>query len=164
PDIVEFQSEGQLLKVYTNYSTAAAFGFRFAQTLSDSNMSPRAPDTRTTQAPSITAEGIGVISHDRVWRKAIDVNGDGRIDIIDAAEQAGHWVVYLNTPDATDPTVVHWEKRSFSVATLSQQLASHGMTEGGFVPLSRTAIGIHGLAATCYEFTVDLAWEPARPG
>lgn len=33
-----------------------------------------------------------------VWRQAIDVNGDGRLDIIDAAEKAGRWVVYLNTP------------------------------------------------------------------
>ena len=35
---------------------------------------------------------------DAVWRQAIDFNGDGRIDIIDATEQAGYWVVYLNTP------------------------------------------------------------------
>jgi hypothetical protein len=25
-----------------------------------------------------------------VWRQAIDVNGDGRIDIVDAAEEPGH--------------------------------------------------------------------------
>lgn len=30
-----------------------------------------------------------------MWRQEIDVNGDGRIDIIDAAEEAGHWVVPL---------------------------------------------------------------------
>jgi hypothetical protein len=102
-----------------------------------------------------------VISHNRVWRQAIDVNGDGRIDLIDAAEQSGHWVVYLNTPDANDPTVVHWQRRSFPIATLSQQLASRGMVENGFVPLSRTASGNRGQVALCYEWTADGAWEEA---
>jgi hypothetical protein len=91
------------------------------------------------------------------------VNGDGRVDIIDAAEQSGHWVVYLNTPDATDPSTVHWQRRSFSVATLSQQLASRGMTENGFIPLSRTAIGSQGSVAQCWEW-FQTGSKPSGPG
>src|SRR5512144_1962441 len=37
-----------------------------------------------------------------VYRQMIDVNGDGRVDIIDAHEVPGQWVFYLNTPGA-DP-------------------------------------------------------------
>ncbi len=73
------------------------------------------------------------------WRQAIDVNGDGRIDIIDAAEQPDHWVVYLNTPD---PNGVKWVRRSFSVIHLRETLVSSGhLIEGPYVPLSRRATG-----------------------
>src|ERR1044071_1878718 len=94
----------------------------------------------------------------------MDVNGDGRIDIIDAAEQSGRWVVYLNTPDASDPTVVHWQRRSFPIATLSQQLASREMVENGFVPLSRTATGNRGQAAQCWVWTSEDEWEEVTDG
>ena len=40
---------------------------------------------------------------DMMWRQSIDVNGDGRLDLIDAQESAGGWVVYLNTPSIDDP-------------------------------------------------------------
>jgi hypothetical protein len=38
-------------------------------------------------------------SDDSEWRKSIDVNGDGRLDLIVADESTQGWVVYLNTPD-----------------------------------------------------------------
>jgi hypothetical protein len=63
---------------------------------------------------------------DRVWRQAIDVNGDGRIDVIDAQAQPGHWVVYLNTPDPSDPRFTQWVTRSYSVQHLAAQLAARG--------------------------------------
>jgi VCBS repeat protein len=155
PDVVSFSS-GQLT-VRASYSTTAAYGFGPSRTLSDSTLSPKAPETQTTQAhlpPSAT------VSHNRVWRRAMDVNGDGRIDIIDAAEQSGHWVVYLNTPDAADPTTVKWQRRSFPIAKLGAQLAALGMTENGFVPLSRTAIASRGQWGKCWQWNnQDQSWE-----
>ena len=43
----------------------------------------------------------GAYNEDQVWREAIDMNGDGRVDFIDASEEANSWVVYLNTPGPT---------------------------------------------------------------
>ena len=74
------------------------------------------------------------------WRQAIDVNGDGRLDIVDAAEEADHWVVYLNT--AGGPSGVKWQRRSFSVKTLRETLTRDGHTiNGNHVPLSRQSTG-----------------------
>ena len=86
-----------------------------------------------------------------VWRQAIDVNGDGRIDIVDAAEQPDHWVVYLNTPGG--PTGVKWERRSFLVKRLRQALVSGGhVIEGPYVPLSRRATGTNVKVWECWRW------------
>src|SRR5262245_26283182 len=75
-----------------------------------------------------------------VWRQAIDINGDGRIDIIDAAEEADRWVVYLNTPGG--PSGIKWERRSLSVRDLRAALVSAGhVLHGDHVPLSRRSTG-----------------------
>ncbi len=85
-----------------------------------------------------------------VWRQAIDVNGDGRIDIVDAAEQADHWVVYLNTPGG--PTGVKWERRSFRVKRLRAALVSRGhVIDGDHVPLSRRTTGVSSEVMVCLK-------------
>ncbi len=85
------------------------------------------------------------------WRQAIDVNGDGRIDIVDAAEEAGHWVVYLNTPGG--PSGVKWERRSYSVAKLLKTLtdAKH-IINGNHLPLSRQATGVSLHRTQCWKW------------
>lgn len=95
-----------------------------------------------------------------VWRQAIDVNGDGRIDIIDAAEEPNHWVIYLNTPGG--PTGVQWQRRSFSVATLRETLVSGGHTiEGDHVPLARRATGTDALMWQCWQWDgANWQWYP----
>ncbi len=60
-----------------------------------------------------------------VWRREIDVNGDGRIDVIDAAEEPDRWVVYLNTP-GPGPSGIKWVRRSFLVTSLRAALVSSG--------------------------------------
>ena len=86
-----------------------------------------------------------------VWRQAIDVNGDGRIDIIDAAEEADHWVIYLNTPGS--PSGIKWERRSFSVKSLRATLTSYGhKIEGDHVPLSRRATGTNIQTWECWRW------------
>jgi hypothetical protein len=57
------------------------------------------------------------INHDYTWTQTIDVNGDGRLDIIDAAEVPMHWVVYLNTPSAA-PSGVAWVRRLYWIGPL----------------------------------------------
>jgi RHS repeat-associated protein len=99
-----------------------------------------------------------------VWRKAIDVNGDGRIDIIDAGEELDHWVIYLNTPGG--PTGVQWQRRSFSVTSLRAALEGGGHTlDGPYVPLSRRATGtdLQGWRCWINNGTGWQWWPSPRP-
>lgn len=98
-----------------------------------------------------------VANDDTVWRRAIDINGDGRVDIIDASEQPGKWVVYLNTPDAADPLKISMQRRTISTVQLTQQLRQRGIWSGdAFLPLS--------LRTTARErdFTACVLWNGSR--
>src|SRR5262249_58896076 len=77
-------------------------------------------EKRSSDSPRFsTTPASGNPNVDYVWRQAIDVNGDGRIDIIDAAEEVNHWVVYLNTPDP-GLSGVKWVRRSYLITPLYQ--------------------------------------------
>ena len=39
----------------------------------------------------------------QVWVQMIDMNADGRVDVVVANETSNFWVVYLNKPDPQDP-------------------------------------------------------------
>jgi RHS repeat-associated protein len=87
-----------------------------------------------------------------VWQQAIDINGDGRIDIIDASEEAEHWVVYLNTQDPVTGGV-KWQRRSFSVKALRETLTSEGHTfDSSYVPLSRRSTGSAIQVYECWKW------------
>jgi hypothetical protein len=88
---------------------------------------------------------------DRVWRQAIDVNGDGRIDVIDAKVQPGHWVVYLNTPDPFDARFTQWETRSYSTQQLATQLAARGFSvDPDSIPLAQRTTARQHTVKTCW--------------
>jgi hypothetical protein len=85
-----------------------------------------------------------------VWRQSIDVNGDGRMDIIDAAEEADHWVVYMNRPGPGGG--IKWVRRTFSVHSLGLELAGlHHTLDGLFVPLSRRTTGVSVDVKVCVK-------------
>jgi hypothetical protein len=89
PDRLSFSSGA--LTVARNSSSANTITFDGSRPLSDAVMAPGPLETHT-----MTASRYGASENrDMSWREAADVNGDGRIDVIDAAEQAGHWVIYL---------------------------------------------------------------------
>ena len=86
-----------------------------------------------------------------VWRMAIDINGDGRTDIVDASEEDDTWVVYLNTPGG--PNGITWQRRSFSVVNLRAELESRGhIINGPHVPLSRVATGTNIQIWQCWRW------------
>jgi hypothetical protein len=86
-----------------------------------------------------------------VWRQEIDINGDGRIDIIDAAEEPDHWVIYINTPEG--PSGIKWERRSFSVKGLREMLVGLGhKIDGDHLPLSRRATGTNLQIWECWRW------------
>src|SRR4029079_12460978 len=93
---------------------------------------------------------------DRVWRQAIDVNGDGRIDVIDASAQAEHWVVYLNLPDPSDPRLTTWATRSYSIQQVAAQLTARGFAvDPSFVPLARRTTAKKHVVKTCWEWVFN---------
>jgi RHS repeat-associated protein len=94
-----------------------------------------------------------------VWRQAIDVNGDGRVDIIDASEQPDHWVVYLNTPGPQG--TVKWQRRSYSVTSLRETLASSGhVVPNDYVPLAQKVTGTNLKIWDCWQWSdADNKWN-----
>jgi RHS repeat-associated protein len=98
-----------------------------------------------------------------VWRQAIDVDGDGRMDIVDAGEEAGHWVVYLNTPNG--PNGIKWVRRSLSIRNLLIELRRGGhVLEGDFLPLSRRSSGVSVATMMCLDYDpAQKKWVP-HPG
>jgi hypothetical protein len=119
--------------------------------LSDTTFANGPFETRTASEYRFTYAGDSP-KVDHVWRQAIDVNGDGRVDIIDAAEEAGHWVVYLNTP-GIGGSGVKWERRSYSIKELRRHLELRGLEIfGDFLPLSRRFTGRDRTVNTCWKF------------
>jgi RHS repeat-associated protein len=93
-----------------------------------------------------------------IWRQAIDVNGDGRLDIVDAGSEPKKWIVYLNTPGG--PTGIQWKRRVFSVLNLGLQLTSSGhVIKDGFVPLSRRTSGVSTSPTMCLRYESG-TWTP----
>ena len=92
------------------------------------------------------------------WRQLIDINGDGRVDIIDAAKRDGLWTVYLNTP-SNGGSGVAWEERVIPTKQLRDRLAMYGHTfpDNTHLPLSR-----HYTAHVFYTDDVGQARELDR--
>ena len=84
-----------------------------------------------------------------VYRKVIDINGDGRLDIISAVETPGYWTIYLNTP-SEGSSGVNWQVRYVPTAQISQTLSAlgHDVDPWGVVPLERDYAGY-------YEYSTD---------
>jgi YD repeat-containing protein len=123
--------------------------------LSDSVLAPEPIDVRALQ--SMRYQGTGNV--DQVWRQTIDVNGDGRIDLIDANEQPGRWVVYLNVPNATDARFSRWEKRSYSTQKVAELLQARGFDIGNRVPLAQRITARPRIVRHCLMWDVGaLAW------
>jgi hypothetical protein len=116
-------------------------------------------EKRTTQRTRYD-QSRGVISNDKLWRQMIDVDGDGRVDIVDAAEEEGVWAVYLNTPDPMNPQNAVWARQGYSTAALAQQLRARGMWDGdNYIPLALRST-VHDLVySTCASWNGHLWFE-----
>lgn len=95
------------------------------------------------------------------WTQLADINGDGRLDFIDASEVENTWVVYVNTPAATGPQDIKWVRREFGVGFIRQLLQARGNNlPSDHVPLMRQFSGGHVTVDRCYEWDQDAhAWK-----
>lgn len=83
-----------------------------------------------------------------IWRKYIDWNGDGRMDIVDAinGEDADHWAVSLNMPGPSgDPGDISWQMLSVDISHLRALVGQFHSLDSGLpifparpLPLSRS--------------------------
>jgi RHS repeat-associated protein len=87
------------------------------------------------------SQGTGT-NKEHVWKQAIDINGDGRVDIVDAGKNSGQWTVYLNTP-GTGASGVVWQERVIPIASIVRQLLMNGhvLEDNNRLPLSRRFTG-----------------------
>jgi RHS repeat-associated protein len=154
PDVV-FKKNNKLWVAYNrpgpNGTTTIGAGAEGVAQLSDQTFSNGPVSTQTSTTRRFQYGSANRNTTD-VWREAIDINGDGRMDIIDAAEEPDHWVIYLNTPGPGGNGVV-WQRRSFLVTSLRETLAHYGHTiEGHYVPLSRRATGVDVQIWECWRW------------
>jgi hypothetical protein len=67
--------------------------------LHDSTFTAGPFELRSLQRARIGGDPVPNV--EEVWRQSIDVNGDWRMDVIDAGESTNSWTLYVNTPSAS---------------------------------------------------------------
>lgn len=163
PELV-FKKDNKLWMAYNRPATGGTTTLGILQgsvgvrELADATFGNRALSMHIATSPRYSTTGQNTVEF---WRQAIDVNADGRIDVVDAKELSNAWVVYLNTPGG--PTGVIWQRRLLSTANLAQGLrgAGHAL-EDNQVPLSRRSSGRNGKAAVCWKWNeVPRTWTVA---
>ncbi|MCW5800976.1 MAG: hypothetical protein KIT31_01075 [Deltaproteobacteria bacterium] len=122
--------------------------------LTDSTLPDGPLEVRSTKTPRFSAPSNASYT----WRQAIDVNGDGRIDIIDASEEPDHWAIYLNKP-STSLSGVTWVRYSYDITALYRLFAQRGhAVEGGYLPLSRRTTGRDSNSKVCWSYNSGHWW------
>gem|GEM_PF-1237131 len=119
---------------------------------------PRSPDVSEPQ-PTYTSQRL------------VDFNGDGRLDVVRASELRKAWVIYLNTPSATDPRRIVWQRRAVPIAPMLQALAAAGYAvtpDDDWLAVSRTWSVRDSLSNLCWEWKADASgvygWQPSLAG
>src|SRR5262249_48810332 len=128
------------IDVPTNRIAGGGFTFESYQT---------SPQPRQTDV-----NGAGNAS--QTWIQMIDMNADGRVDVVVANDVANAWEVFLNKPDPQDPNRVVWARRLIDIRPLLQYLPSTQgavvqRSDGVFLALSSTASGHDQAFNACWH-------------
>ncbi len=87
---------------------------------------------------------------EEIWRMSVDTNGDGRLDVIDAAEDPDNWIIYLNTP-GNNAAGIKWERTELATYPIRAELEAHGHELFlDHVPLSRKVTGRSWQESGCW--------------
>lgn len=159
PDLVYWGPNDQLW-VARNIPNGAGTTFGADAPLSDTTLKHGAFAERSSDYQRFSGGPSGGTPNvDYVWRQAVDFNGDGRIDIVDASEEPHKWIVYLNTPDP-GPSGVKWARRAISIDALYQRFVDRGLpVSGGYLPLSRRFTAHDYPELRCWH-SVNGRWVP----
>ncbi|MEO7097339.1 MAG: VCBS repeat-containing protein, partial [Polyangiales bacterium] len=147
PDMV-FASNGKLSIAAGRPGTS----FGTATQLNDNTFTRPVLDARTSDVDRFSDEFGHGPNNDYVWTQSIDVNGDGRVDVIDAAEQPNTWVLYVNKPDPTAASGIKWIRQTLDVTRLRTELRNRDLAvPASYVPLSHRVTGRDFRVWTCWE-------------
>lgn len=150
PDIVELSSGTMLAR--NNASAVNAIDFETSRQLANGATLPDSFDLRTSR----NIGGTSGLQEELVWRQMMDVNGDGRVDLVVA--EPNQWVMYLNTPDPAAPSQSKWVRRTIATAALMQQLKSRGYpVSATHFPLARRLTMLESARVTCW-FPLSIEW------
>jgi RHS repeat-associated protein len=95
----------------------------------------------------------GLIVNDTL-RQQIDMNGDGRIDIVETVlPDTDHWIIHLNKPDPSDPQKSQFVDITVPVTRMRQALNTTGLTFGR-VPMARKTTVRSGDYVRCWQWLI----------
>lgn len=142
PDLVYLDQPTNKLWIARNTLGENATGFAPPAPLNDSTFKRPVLDLRGMAYDRYKGPAESAENHEDVMTQTIDVNGDGRVDIIDAGEKPNFWIVYLNTPDASVASGIKWVRRAYRIDRLYSLFRSRGMAVvNNYLPLSRRSTG-----------------------
>jgi RHS repeat-associated protein len=147
-----------------------------AFTLPSPSWLPSGEESRTTNfAPRYgrgTPSASKLLNRVDVLKMYIDMNGDGRIDFVDAQTDVNKWIVHLNTPDPTDPQKSVDIVRTISTAPMRAAINKLGgpaftrIFPNEPVPLARITAVEDATFDTCWRWSVlttTPVWFPTDP-
>jgi RHS repeat-associated protein len=143
-----------------NGNSILDIGF-FTSQLGDAIMTSPVLEARTSSVARRYPDSPDIDMIDQVWRKVIDVNGDGRLDIIDAQQEVDRWIIYLNMPGPGGPTNVQWGWYPFHTDYLREwlELRGHYLSDLAGVPLERRFTGTGATLEVCYGLDSLTGWH-----
>lgn len=131
----------------TSIGQGLAFG-----ALTDGTLGAGALATRSSPHTRFDYER-GEVNPDEVWKATIDVNGDGRLDIVDASVEPNKWIVYLNTPGNV-PSGVTWVAVEWYLSGVRSMLEDRGYElDDDWIPLARRVSGKTQTFEMCWKST-----------
>lgn len=147
-----YRSNGQLLIARNVAGPNGTVTFTNPVPLTDTIFKQTFLDIRTLQFDRFSSgHSDNDLNREYVWTQTIDVNGDGRLDVIDASEVPGYWAVYLNTPSSA-PSGIAWVRREFDIRGIYSRLAGRGFKiKSGYLPLALRTTGHDYLVSTCWK-------------
>jgi RHS repeat-associated protein len=154
PDFVWYDPTDKYLHIARNIpGPGGTTTFGPPAILNDTTFTRRVLDIRTLQRDRFDKDdATHDTNHELVWTQTIDVNGDGRLDVIDAADTEGYWIAFLNTPDPTVPSGIKWERRAYYVKPVQASFGPGFGFGSDFMPLAQRTTGSDYVEQICWTF------------